>query len=99
MLMRLPGHGVLLDEPALGQDEAHKAILLRLLAAPTPAPGTWWSIPRTTWSWQPRRMSWSYWGREGIAAQGPAAQVMRMDAAWQRLGFVLPEWVRAKWCA
>ena len=32
-LMRGPRHGVLLDEPALGQDAAHKATLMRLTHA------------------------------------------------------------------
>lgn len=31
VLMRRPAHGLLLDEPSLGQDNAHKIILMRLL--------------------------------------------------------------------
>ena len=31
MLMLRPRHGVLLDEPALGQDTEHKSLLVRLL--------------------------------------------------------------------
>ena len=31
VLMRQPAHGILLDEPSLGQDDAHKAILIQLL--------------------------------------------------------------------
>lgn len=33
VLMRRPRHGVLLDEPALGQDAAHKAMLVRVARA------------------------------------------------------------------
>ena len=74
MLMRQPRHGLLLDQPALGQDEGHKAILLRLLQAYA---GTGHMVIYSTHdlesSWQPRRMSWSYWGRMAspLRAQPP----------------------------
>jgi len=98
MLMRLPRHGLLLDEPALGQDEGHKAILLRLLRAYAEAGHI------VTYSTHDLELAAQadeliLLGSDGIASQGPAAEVMRMESAWQRLGFVLPEWVRAKWCA
>jgi len=98
MLMRLPRHGLLLDEPALGQDEAHKAILLRLLRAYASAGHiVVYSTHDLELAAQADELV--LLGPQGIAAQGPAAQVMRMEAAWQSLGFILPEWVRAKWCA
>ena len=98
MLMRQPRHGLLLDEPALGQDEGHKAILLRLLQAYAAA-GHLVIYSTHDLELAAQADELVLLGAEGIAAQGPAAQVMRMESAWQRLGFVLPEWVRAKWCA
>jgi energy-coupling factor transporter ATP-binding protein EcfA2 len=98
MLMRTPRHGLLLDEPALGQDEVHKAILLRLLRAYA---GAGYMVVYSTHDLELAAQAdmLVLLGPEGIAAQGPAADVMRMEGAWQRLGFVMPEWVRAKWCA
>ena len=95
MLMRRPGHGLLLDEPALGQDEAHKAILLRLLRAYA---GAGYLVVYSTHDLELAAQADELilLGPEGIAAHGPAADVMRMEDAWQSLGFVLPEWVRVK---
>jgi len=98
MLVRLPRHGLLLDEPALGQDDGHKAILLRLLQAYAEAGHiVVYSTHDLELAAQADELI--LLGPDGIAAQGPAAEVMRMESTWQRLGFVLPEWVRAKWCA
>jgi cobalt/nickel transport system ATP-binding protein len=98
MLMRQPRHGLLLDEPALGQDDEHKAILLRLLRAYA---STGRLVIYSTHDLQLAAQADELilMGPQGIAAQGPAAQVMRMQTAWQSLGFVIPEWVRAKCCA
>ena len=87
-----------MDEPALGQDEGHKAILLRLLRAYA---GAGHIVAYSTHDLELAAQADELvlLGPQGIAAQGPAAQVMRMEAAWQSLGFVIPEWVRAKWCA
>ena len=95
MLMHCPKHGLLLDEPALGQDEAHKALLLRLLQAYA---GAGHLVVYSTHDLElaARADYLVLLGPEGIAAQGPAAEVMRMESAWQSLGFILPEWVRAK---
>jgi energy-coupling factor transport system ATP-binding protein len=98
MLMRIPPHGLLLDEPALGQDEGHKAILLRLLRAHAGA-GHIVAFSTHDLELAAQADELILLGPGGITAQGPTAQVMRMEAAWQSLGFILPEWVRAKWCA
>jgi energy-coupling factor transport system ATP-binding protein len=88
---------LLLDEPALGQDEAHKAILLRLLQAYAAA-GHLVIYATHDLELAAQADELVLLGADGIAAQGSAAEVMRMQSAWQRLGFVIPEWVRAKWC-
>ena len=98
MLMRLPPHGLLLDEPALGQDDTHKAIMLGLLRAYASS-GHIVAYSTHDLELAAQADELILLGPQGIAAQGPAAQVMRNENAWQSLGFVLPEWVRAKWCA
>ncbi len=96
MLMHRPGHGLLLDEPALGQDDAHKTILLRLLRAYASAG---YLVVYSTHDLELAAQADNLilLGTQGIAAQGDAAEVMRMEAVWQNLGFVLPEWIKAKW--
>ena len=98
MLMRQPRHGLLLDEPALGQDEGHKAILLRLLRAYAAA-GHIVAYATHDLELAAQADELVLLGPQGIAAQGAASEVMRNAAAWHSLGFVIPEWVRAKWCA
>jgi energy-coupling factor transport system ATP-binding protein len=96
MLMRTPVHGLLLDEPALGQDEAHKAILLRLLRAYA---GAGYLVLYSTHDLELAAQAdhLILLGPEGIAAQGRATDVMKMETTWQSLGFILPEWVRSQW--
>lgn len=95
ILMRRPRHGLLLDEPALGQDEAHKAILLRILRAYA---GAGYLVVYSTHDLELAAQAdhLVLLGPEGIAVQGRSADIMQMEGAWQKLGFVLPEWVRIK---
>jgi energy-coupling factor transport system ATP-binding protein len=95
MLMQRPLHGLLLDEPALGQDENHKDILLRLLRAYA-CVGHLVLYSTHDLELAAQADYLILLGPEGIAAQGPASEVMRMEATWHRLGFVLPEWIRVK---
>jgi energy-coupling factor transporter ATP-binding protein EcfA2 len=96
MLMHMPRHGLLLDEPALGQDQTHKAILLRLLQAYAAAGYlVMYSTHDLELAAQADHLI--LLGPAGVAGQGPAAEVMRREDAWDRLGFVLPEWVRSQW--
>ena len=54
VLMRQPRHGLLLDEPAVGQDSSHKAMLMRTLARALAHAGKLVILPPTTWPWPPR---------------------------------------------
>jgi ABC-type hemin transport system ATPase subunit len=94
----MPRHGLLLDEPALGQDHAHKEILLRLLRAYA---GAGYLVIYSTHDLDLAAHAdhLILLGPQGIAAQGRAADVLRMKSAWQNLGFVVPEWVQRKWYA
>ncbi len=95
MLMHRPGHGLLLDEPALGQDDLHKAVLLRLLRAYADA-GYFVAYATHDMELAAQADHLVLMGPDGIAAQGTASDVMQNETAWQKLGFILPEWVRVK---
>lgn len=92
VLMRQPRHGVLLDEPALGQDTAQKEILLgaaRALAAAG-------HLVILTTHDLPLASQADYLvllGPEGFTAAGPPAEVLREGWAWARLGLSVPDWV------
>jgi energy-coupling factor transporter ATP-binding protein EcfA2 len=94
VLMRKPRHGVLLDEPSLGQDAVHKAHLMRVARALAQAGQvvilTTHDLPLAVQADQLALL-----GPEGFVAQGPPAQVLGDRAAWARLGLSVPDWVRA----
>jgi energy-coupling factor transporter ATP-binding protein EcfA2 len=94
VLMRGPRHGLLLDEPALGQDAIHKARLIRLVRALAAAGQlvimTTHDLPLAA---QADRLL--LLGSDGFVADGPPAEVLRDEAAWVRLGLVVPEWVQS----
>jgi len=94
VLMRRPRHGILLDEPSLGQDTAHKAMLIRLARALAGAGQlvilTTHDLPLAA---QADRLA--LLGPGGLVANGPAAEVLHDDAAWAGLGLSVPEWVIA----
>jgi energy-coupling factor transport system ATP-binding protein len=95
VLLRKPRHGVLLDEPALGQDAAHKRMLVSLARA---VASTGRSVILTTHDLplaaQADRLL--LLGREGFVADGPPAEVLRRPEPWDRLGLVVPDWVLEK---
>jgi energy-coupling factor transporter ATP-binding protein EcfA2 len=94
VLMRRPRHGLLLDEPSLGQDASHKAMLVRLARALAEAGHlvilTTHDLPLAA---QADRLM--LLAPDGFAADGPPAQVLGDRAAWARLGLPVPDWVRA----
>jgi energy-coupling factor transporter ATP-binding protein EcfA2 len=93
VLMRRPRHGLLLDEPALGQDAVHKTRLVRLARA---LAATGQLVVLTTHDLilaaQADRLL--LMGPDGFVADGPPAQVLRDQAAWERLGMLVPGWVQ-----
>jgi energy-coupling factor transporter ATP-binding protein EcfA2 len=93
VLMRRPRHGVLLDEPSLGQDAIHKAMLIHLARSLAGAGQlvilTTHDLPLAA---QADRLL--LLGPDGFVASGPPAQVLRDDVAWARLGLSVPAWVR-----
>jgi energy-coupling factor transport system ATP-binding protein len=93
VLVRQPRHGVLLDEPSLGQDTAHKAMLIRLARALADAGQlvilTTHDLPLAAQADRLALMS-----PEGFVTEGPPAEVLGDDAAWAHVGLSVPEWVR-----
>ncbi|MBN1668935.1 MAG: ABC transporter ATP-binding protein [Anaerolineales bacterium] len=94
MLMRRPRHGILLDEPSLGQDERHKQILMRLLKSVVAAG---YLVVMTTHDLglaaQADRLL--VLGEAGFLADGPPTQVFADSRPWQQAGILLPDWFRA----
>jgi energy-coupling factor transport system ATP-binding protein len=92
VLMRQARHGVLLDEPALGQDALHKQQLVRTLRQITHA-GQFviYSTHDIELAMQADLLFLLH--PEGIITGGPPAQVLADRAAWQKLGLLIPEWL------
>jgi energy-coupling factor transporter ATP-binding protein EcfA2 len=92
VLMRGARHGLLLDEPSLGQDTAHKTMLIRLAHAVARAGRlvilTTHDLPLAA---QADRLL--LLGPDGFVADGPPADVLRDNAAWASIGLSVPEWV------
>ncbi len=91
-LMRKPRHGVLFDEPSLGQDTVHKARLMVLARALADAGHvvvmTTHDLPLAA-----RADRMMLLGPEGFVADGPPSQVLHDGRAWARLGLHVPEWI------
>lgn len=92
VLVRRPGGGILLDEPALGLDSVHKAVLLRLLRALADQ-GMFVMFSTHELELAAQADHLILLGADGIAAQGTARAVMGRDAAWNEIGLARPEWL------
>ena len=91
-LMRRPAHGLLLDEPSLGQDSAHKTILMRMLRALADAGQlVIMTTHDLTLASQADRLVLLGPGSE-IVADGETDLVLQDRAGWKRTGIALPEW-------
>lgn len=92
ILMRRLRHGVLLDEPSLGQDARHKAILMRL-ARGLAAEGQLvvFTTHDLALAEQADRMILLHEGQ--IVADGAPAAVFGQADVWQRAGLTVPPWL------
>ncbi len=91
VLMWQPAHGLLLDEPSLGQDAAHKNVLMRVLRVL--ADSGQLVIMTThdlTLASQADRLI--LLGTEGVIADGDTDTVLQDKPAWQQAGLALPDW-------
>ncbi len=92
VLMRRPAHGLLLDEPSLGQDNVHKTILIRLLR--TLADAGYLVVMTThdlTLASHADRLVLLGQGGE-VTADGATEAVLQDHSAWQRTNIALPAW-------
>jgi len=93
VLMRQPAHGVLLDEPALGQDSDHKQRLVQTLRR-IAAQGQLviYSTHDIELAAQADLLFLLH--PDGIVASGTPAEVLADRAAWEKLGLLIPEWIK-----
>jgi energy-coupling factor transporter ATP-binding protein EcfA2 len=94
VLMRRPRDGLLLDEPAVGQDTAQKALLVRLARELTRA-GQIVLVTTHDLALAVQADRLLLLDRDGFVADGPPATVLADRGAWERLGLLVPDWVRA----
>jgi energy-coupling factor transporter ATP-binding protein EcfA2 len=92
VLMRRPKHGLLLDEPSLGQDGAHKEQLMRVARALAAAGRlvilTTHDLPLAAGADRLALL-----GPAGFVADGPPADVLEDHGAWASLGLSVPDWL------
>jgi energy-coupling factor transport system ATP-binding protein len=89
VLMRQPRHGILLDEPSLGQDAAHKATLIRLCRT-LAAAGRLVILTTHDLALAAQADRLLPLGTEGFVADGSPADVLRHAEAWSRAGLPAP---------
>lgn len=91
VMMRHPTHGLLLDEPSLGQDQVHKTILMRILRALADA-GQLVVITTHDLTLAAQADRLVLLGNEGIIADSDTDAVLKDKTAWERTGLTLPDW-------
>lgn len=92
VLMRAPRDGLLLDEPAVGQDAAHKEMLVRLARALARA-GKLVIITTHDLALAAQADRLLLLAPEGAVADGPPSQLFAERSAWDRLGLLVPDWM------
>jgi energy-coupling factor transport system ATP-binding protein len=92
VLMRRARHGLLLDEPALGQDSRHKEMLLRLLHS-LAAAGRLVILTTHDLTLATQADRLLLLGPDGLVADGRPAEVLAASPAWAGVGLVVPPWV------
>ena len=89
VLMHHPRHGILLDEPSLGQDSLHKRMLIRLCCALAEA-GKLVILTTHDLGLAAQADRLLLLGPDGFVADGPPADVVRNGAAWSSIGLPIP---------
>jgi len=91
VMMRQPRHGILLDEPSLGQDRDHKRILNQVLRSLTEAGQlVVMTTHDITLASQADRLIML--GPSGVIAEGETRAVLNDPVLWEQAGIRLPEW-------
>ncbi len=92
VLMRRPQHGLLLDEPSLGQDTPHKEQLMHVAHA-LAATGRLVILTTHDLPLASRADRLLLLGPAGFVANGPPATVLEDQGAWAGLGLSVPAWL------
>jgi energy-coupling factor transport system ATP-binding protein len=92
VMMRHPRHGLLLDEPSLGQDTAHKERLMRVAHALARA-GRLVILTTHDLTLAAAADRLMLLGPAGFVADGPPAAVLDDATAWAELGLSVPDWL------
>jgi energy-coupling factor transporter ATP-binding protein EcfA2 len=83
---------VLLDEPALGQDTAHKTRLMHMARALADI-GQLIILTTHDLTLAAQADRLVVLGPEGLVADGPSVEILRDDVPWTQVGLYVPEWV------
>jgi energy-coupling factor transporter ATP-binding protein EcfA2 len=94
VLMRRPRHGVLLDEPSLGQDAAHKDKLMAVAHA-LAASGRLVLLTTHDLTLAAAADRVLLLTSHGVVAGGPPGELMRQPAGWEQIGLRVPSWIMA----
>ena len=93
VLMRRPRHGVLLDEPTLGQDNRHRALLGRTVKGLADA-GRLVVVATHDLAWAAHYATLMLVVHEGhIIASGAPDTLLGDAGLWQRVNLRVPDWV------
>ena len=93
VLMHKPRHGVLLDEPTLGQDDGHRVLLGRTVRGMAEA-GRLTLVATHDLAWAlnfATRMIVLHHG--AMIADGEPATLLRDVAIWKQAGLSVPAWI------
>lgn len=93
ILLQQPEHGVLLDEPSLGQDELHKEMLLRVVHALNRS-GRLVIITTHDLRLAAGADRIVLLNEGQVYADGPAGEILADDASWKAIGLHIPDWFR-----
>ncbi len=91
-LMQNGKHGILLDEPALGQDQHHKNTLIELLQKLSQA-GFLVIFSTHDLELAAHADHLILISPDGIVAQGRTQEVLDNHSAWQQIGLIKPDWM------
>ena len=91
-LMHPSRHGVLLDEPSLGQDPFHKEILVALLRS---LAHSGWLVLFSTHDLELAACAdeMILLTEDGVVRHGGAPDILRDKEAWEQVGLRRPEWM------
>lgn len=91
-LMHPVHHGILLDEPSLGQDAVHKAILLRVLKSLANL-GYLVIVSTHDLELAAQADQIMLLSTEGIVNIGESQTVIAQESSWRQIGMVKPDWM------